>query len=141
MTEVTGPDVASIAAIGVAHPERLSLEEIRSVCGSALTQAPDSVGGFKAPPVKGYNDQPGFKLTIVNSFKELEERALRRLDEVAKNAEPGSIDGRWYAIGRSHLEQGWMAINRAVFQPGRVELPEDRGSISNFSGEPDPQRA
>jgi hypothetical protein len=87
--------------------------------------AVDEGGGFKAPPVAGYNDQSGSNLTIVNSFKEAEERVLRRLDEVAANAAPGAVDQRWYAIGRTHIEQGFMAVNRAIFQPGRVKLPGD----------------
>ncbi len=33
-----------------------------------------------------------------------------------------NIDQRWLAIGRAHLEQAFMAINRAIFKPGRVEL-------------------
>lgn len=35
------------------------------------------------------------------------------------------FDQRWLAIGRTHLEQGFMAINRAVFRPQRIELPEE----------------
>lgn len=87
--------------------------------------AEDEGGGFKAPPVKGYNDQPGYKLTMVNQIKEAEERVLRLLDTFAQNSEAGQIDGRWYAIGRTHLEQGFMATCRAIFQPGRASLPED----------------
>ena len=30
---------------------------------------------------------------------------------------------RWLAIGRTHIEQGFMAINRAIFRPDRVEIP------------------
>jgi hypothetical protein len=36
--ERTGTDVASIAAKGLANPELLSLDEIKKVCASALTQ-------------------------------------------------------------------------------------------------------
>jgi hypothetical protein len=46
------------------------------------------------------------------------------LDQLA--AMPG-IDGRWFAIGRTGIEQGFMAINRAVFKPGRAALPGDEG--------------
>ena len=38
---------------------------------------------------------------------------------------PEAAREQWLAIGRTHLEQAFMAINRAVFQPGRVALPED----------------
>lgn len=73
-------------------------------------------------PVAGYKPQSDEKVQIVNGFKQDEERILRKLDELQAT---GNISGRWLAIGRTQLEQAFMAINRAVFQPGRVELPED----------------
>lgn len=39
--EKTDAQVASLAALGVRNPEALTPEEIKSVCASALTQAPD----------------------------------------------------------------------------------------------------
>lgn len=77
----------------------------------------------KGLPVKGYVNQSSANVDLVNSNKELEERVLRHMDELA--AGPGSIDGRWYSIARTHIEQGFMALNRSVFQPSRVKLPED----------------
>lgn len=74
-------------------------------------------------PVAGYRSQSEENVALVNSFKQAEERILRTLDECAKEGE--TIDKRWLAIGRTQLEQAFMAINRAVFQPGRVKLPED----------------
>lgn len=65
---------------------------------------------------------------VVNGFKADEERLLRKLDALSKGSLEGSgisMDGRWLAIGRTALEQAFMAINRAVFQPGRVAFPED----------------
>lgn len=41
VVESTSPEVASIAARGLQHPEMLTLREIETVCASALTQAPD----------------------------------------------------------------------------------------------------
>lgn len=75
-----------------------------------------------ALPVSGYKPQSDEKVQIVNANKELEESILRVLDELA--GMPG-IDQRWLAIGRAELEKGFMAVNRAIFQPGRVKLPED----------------
>jgi hypothetical protein len=34
-------------------------------------------------------------------------------------------DRRWAAIARTHIEEGFMSLNRAVFRPERVSLPED----------------
>lgn len=73
-------------------------------------------------PVSGYKPQSDAKVSVVNGFKADEERILRKLDAMRDNPE---VDGRWLAIGRTQLEQAFMAINRSVFKPGRVELPED----------------
>lgn len=75
-----------------------------------------------ALPVSGYKPQTEFDVMLVNLNKEREERILRALDDLADM--PG-LDKRWLAIGRTHIEQGFMAVNRAVFQPGRAALPED----------------
>ena len=39
--EHTSSEIAALAARGLADPASLTLDEIRSVCASALTQAPD----------------------------------------------------------------------------------------------------
>ncbi len=36
-----------------------------------------------------------------------------------------SANHGWLAIARTQIEQGFMALNRAVFKPGRVRLAED----------------
>jgi hypothetical protein len=68
--------------------------------------------------------------TLVDEHKEMEERLLRHLD-LLRDASVGigaPIDGRWLSIARTHFEQGFMALNRAVLQPQRISLPEDKGS-------------
>lgn len=71
-------------------------------------------------PVAGYRPQTQEALDLVNVNKRMEESILRHLDSMS-----GDIDPRWMAIGRNHMEQAWMAINRAIFQPSRVTLPGD----------------
>lgn len=78
--------------------------------------------GFKAPPIRGYTDQSEVNKELVNINKELEERVLRIIDKYMNNAD---IDKRWAAIAKTHLEQGFMALNRSVFKPQRIKLPED----------------
>jgi hypothetical protein len=73
-------------------------------------------------PVAGYRPQTGGAVASVKVNKQIEERVLRRLDELKADA---SIDQRWLAIGRTAIEQGFMAINRAVFKPERVKLEGD----------------
>lgn len=82
-------------------------------------------------PVSGYKvQQPAVAVERVNRLKELEERVLRELDALADVA-PGNgrpepyTDQRWLAIGRTQIQQGFMAAARSVFQPNRVQLPED----------------
>lgn len=73
-------------------------------------------------PVHGYQSQSEKNLELVNRNKCLEERTLRVLDELATL---DGVDKRWLAIGRTAIENGFMAVNRAVFQPKRVALAED----------------
>ncbi len=76
----------------------------------------------KGLPVSGYQPQSDEKVSAVNTNKQHEELILRRLDEL--KGMPG-IDQRWLAIGRTHIEEAFMAINRAIFQPQRIALPTD----------------
>lgn len=73
-------------------------------------------------PVHGYQPQSEDRVALVNQNKQLEEHILRHLDTM-KDA--SVIDQQWLAVGRTHLEQAFMAINRAVFKPSRVDGPLD----------------
>lgn len=73
-------------------------------------------------PVPGYRPQSDEAVQRVAAMKMAEEAVLRALDALAAS---GKADGRWLAIGRTQIELGFMAVNRAVFQPGRARLPED----------------
>lgn len=93
----------------------------------------------KPLPVAGYTDQSAEKIALVNEFKADEERLLRKLDAlqmVNSHGEllPGTSDSnvnwlsgdpRWLAVARTHFQEGFMALNRAVFRPQRIRLPED----------------
>lgn len=72
--------------------------------------------------VVGYKPQSDEAVALVNRMKRHEETVLRELDDMRGRDE---IDQRWLAIGRTALEQAFMAINRSVFRPGRVGLPGD----------------
>lgn len=84
-------------------------------------------------PVAGYRPQTDEAVDLVNEHKLMEERVLRRLDDLRAMAYRGehgaahgvTIDQRWLAIAQTHIEQGFMALNRSIFQPGRVALPGD----------------
>lgn len=73
-------------------------------------------------PVEGYRSQSGSNVDLVNVNKRIEEQILRILDGLGNNPE---VDKRWLAIGRTAIENGFMAVNRSIFKPGRVGLPID----------------
>lgn len=73
-------------------------------------------------PVAGYQAQTSDKVAVVNANKELEERCIRAAESIRDT--PG-MDGRMAALAITNLQQAFMWLNRAVFQPGRVALPED----------------
>lgn len=75
-----------------------------------------------ALPVHGYKPQSTDNVGKVNHNKLVEEESLRRLDVLKNDPE---VDQRWLAIGRTHIEEGFMAVNRAVFKPIRAQLPSD----------------
>lgn len=81
---------------------------------------------IKGLPVSGYRDQSSTAVKLVNEFKALEERVLRHLDELKADTHEVQPDQRWLAIGRTSIEQGFMAVNRSVFKPGRVAFSDDR---------------
>ena len=67
--------------------------------------------------------QSDANVQLVNFHKRWEERILRHIDWLARQ---DGIDGRWLAIGRTHIESAFMSVNRSVFKPGRIKLPEDQ---------------
>lgn len=75
-------------------------------------------------PVAGYRQQPTAAVDLVNRNTAIEERILRILDDL-RSMPRGAVDPRWLAAGRTDIEKGFMAINRAIFQPERVNLPGD----------------
>jgi hypothetical protein len=70
-------------------------------------------------PVGGYRPQNDANVKLVNDNKSVEEYILRDLDKLAENPD---VDKRWLAIGRTAIEQGFMAINRSIFKPSRIKF-------------------
>jgi len=74
-------------------------------------------------PVKGYKKtQSQEDIDLVNEGKILEERVLRYIERIG--AKDG-MDPRMAALAKTNVQQGFYWAFRAVFQPGRVDLPED----------------
>lgn len=76
----------------------------------------------KGLPVAGYVSQKSEAVQMVNYNKQDEERILRTIDQYGMNPD---VDKRWLSIAKTHIEQGFMAMNRAIFKPQRIELPEE----------------
>lgn len=80
----------------------------------------------KGLPVQGYKPtQPQWALDLVNENKILEERILRQIDKHKSGEQSLNLDQRHVAIARTEIEKAFMSLNRAVFQPTRIKLPED----------------
>lgn len=73
-------------------------------------------------PVAGYQPQTDNRVELVNTNKGTEERLVRLIESLQMG---GTGDPRCLALAKTHLETGFMWLNRAIFQPGRVRLPED----------------
>lgn len=82
-------------------------------------------------PISGYRELSDDEIKLINQLKEMEERTLRVFETVAI----GSVDLRWVAIAKTHIQEGYMAINRAIAQPARVKLPEDDTKIYEVADE------
>jgi len=75
----------------------------------------------KYPPltIKGYRQLTDDEIGLINSIKlhgESLEGQISHLYECAGKSDP-SIDIRWLEIGRAQLQQGIMALCRAVARP------------------------
>jgi hypothetical protein len=63
--------------------------------------------------ITGYQPQTSEKIDVVNHSKELENQLGDWIAELRK----GPVDQRWVAIAVTDFQKGFMALNRAVFQP------------------------
>jgi hypothetical protein len=69
-------------------------------------------------PVAGYRPQPQENIDLVNANKLIEEHMLQNLDMLKTK----DVDQRWLSIARTHFEQGFMALNRSIFKPERIQI-------------------
>ena len=80
-------------------------------------------------PVHGYQPQSETRVDMVNQNKMGEELLLRRIEMLQSS---GYCDLRWLIVAKTLLEQAFMAMNRAVFQPSRVSLPDDEPETASL---------
>lgn len=70
--------------------------------------------------IKGYRDLSPEEIALMNEIKQkaVECGALcLKLKEMNKPSGDRHLDQRWVAIGTTHLQEGFMALVRAVAQP------------------------
>lgn len=64
--------------------------------------------------IKGYRDLSQSDIDMINMIKEYAEDFGKFCEALSANSE---LDQRWVAIGKTHLQQGIMALVRAVAKP------------------------
>ena len=69
---------------------------------------------YDPPPIQGYKAMSQAQVDLVNTVKRAEQTVLAMLRNLADDAD---IDPRWYAIGKTDLEKGFMAVCRSIARP------------------------
>lgn len=72
--------------------------------------------------IKGYRDLSQAEIDLMNEGKELASKVGEFCAKLDAMPAPGAasdygIDKRWVAIGKTHLQQGFMAAIRAIARP------------------------
>lgn len=65
--------------------------------------------------VRGYRDLAPDEVALINRIKETEETIGDLWGEVARSS--GVVDARWMAVARTHLQEGFTALVRAIAKP------------------------
>jgi hypothetical protein len=68
------------------------------------------------PAIAGYRTLSDEEIGLINAFKAIECKLLGLLRDLEADQEI-ECDKRWVNIGRTHLEQAFMAINRSIARP------------------------
>jgi hypothetical protein len=64
--------------------------------------------------IRGYRDLTDVEVDWVNANKMMEETLATHFHQVA--GQPG-VDPRWVAIARTHFQEGFSALTRAITRP------------------------
>jgi|SRR5882724_2753262 len=62
--------------------------------------------------INGYKELTDYEIGLINHFKNLEKNLLTEIRYQLSKADP-----RWVDIGKTHIEQGFMAFVRAIAKP------------------------
>lgn len=84
---------------------------------------------FEQPKIAGYRQLTAADAALINEAKAIAEQCgafierLRAMPATGKDGVPLVVDGqhtidqRWVSIGATHMQEGWMAVVRAIAQP------------------------
>ena len=70
------------------------------------------------PPIAGYRPLEPSMVELANRNKLIEELVLRQVDAMREDP---NLDQRLISIAATHFMEGFMSLNRAIFQPQRID--------------------
>ena len=79
----------------------------------------------------GYRELSQDQLAMMKKNKLLEEIVLRQIDNHVRTRDSADFDQRWVSIARTHIQEGFMALSRAIAQPQRVT--PTTGTVEGFA--------
>lgn len=67
--------------------------------------------------ITGYRDLSEQEIALMNEGKALAEQCRAFLEKIDQGNIVPPVDKRWLSISRTHLQEGFMAVIRAIAQP------------------------
>lgn len=67
--------------------------------------------------IKGYRELSQSEIDLMNEVKAMGVMVGELVAKVQKSDEYVVVDQRWAAIGRTHLQEGFMALTRSIAKP------------------------
>ncbi len=67
--------------------------------------------------IKGYRELSEAEIAVMNKVKEHGAQLEMLLQELGDLSGDAKVDPRWLAIGKTHLQEGLMALTRSVAKP------------------------
>lgn len=82
--------------------------------------------------IKGYTPVTDAKRTADNLNKKLEEIVLRRIETLGANLD---YELHELNIALQKIQEGFMWMNRAVFKPARIDVPEAENILEGLGND------
>lgn len=69
------------------------------------------------PKITGYRELSAQEIALINVLKDRSDDVGRLVETLERNPMGLDLDARWVAIAKTHLQQGFMTLVRAVAKP------------------------